>query len=396
MLDAIRDIATQAIEELSRIKAEQEVLEERLQAMDDKRGAVSDAVYSRVRGDYTSRHDALEQEARPLKEQARGEFAKLQALYEGIETARADARLEKEEVEFRHELGEFADEEYEERAESCAKALEEREAELAQVEELRQRFFAAFHSPQELTEGVERVAAGAAEGAAVAEAVAAEAEAEAPELAEPEGAAGGTELEEPEEPDDVGATGLFDTSVDEPEEVVVPEPPAAGGVWSEQPLDAAAEEPEEAWQTAATGSFEAVPPPRPAPGAPAADTADLSAASAAASGDEGDEAYDPTGATRILRRPRMIELEGPDGAQEYELGVGVTTIGRSSDNGIHLLEEAISRRHAEVLPGPDGFLIRDLGSENGTYVNGERVGERVLRDGDEVQIGARKLTYREA
>jgi adenylate cyclase len=53
----------------------------------------------------------------------------------------------------------------------------------------------------------------------------------------------------------------------------------------------------------------------------------------------------------------------------------------------------VSRHHAEILLGRE-VLLRDLGSTNGTYVDGVQVGETVLRDGAVVQLGATRLTFR--
>ena len=53
-----------------------------------------------------------------------------------------------------------------------------------------------------------------------------------------------------------------------------------------------------------------------------------------------------------------------------------------------------SRRHAEVRPAGDGWLLVDLGSTNGTRVNGDRVVQHVLQDGDEVRLGDVVLVYR--
>jgi hypothetical protein len=100
-----------------------------------------------------------------------------------------------------------------------------------------------------------------------------------------------------------------------------------------------------------------------------------------------------SGATRILARPRLVELDNGAAGREHALALGRTSIGRASDNLVHLLDEAVSRHHAEIVPGPDGYVLRDLGSENGIYVNGDRKPEHVLHDGDVVQIGARTLVY---
>src|SRR5262249_31789157 len=74
-----------------------------------------------------------------------------------------------------------------------------------------------------------------------------------------------------------------------------------------------------------------------------------------------------------------------------------TVIGRSSDAAIRLADDGISRTHARIECTPGGTYIQDLGSANGTFVNGEAVAERrLLRDGDKVQLGSTtilKFTY---
>jgi pSer/pThr/pTyr-binding forkhead associated (FHA) protein len=60
---------------------------------------------------------------------------------------------------------------------------------------------------------------------------------------------------------------------------------------------------------------------------------------------------------------------------------------------VFLDDVTVSRKHAEIRREADGFLIQDLGSLNGTYVNGERVERALLTSGDEIQIGKFKLTF---
>jgi adenylate cyclase len=82
--------------------------------------------------------------------------------------------------------------------------------------------------------------------------------------------------------------------------------------------------------------------------------------------------------------------------QEWELGP-FNTIGRHPDNTIQILDRIISKEHAQILRTTDGkFLLRDLGSLNGTYVRQERVQERLLLDGDEITLGSTHLVYVEA
>lgn len=70
------------------------------------------------------------------------------------------------------------------------------------------------------------------------------------------------------------------------------------------------------------------------------------------------------------------------------LADAVTRVGRLPDCGIQVVDASVSRYHAEIRAQGNGFVVADLGSTNGTRVNGVRVTERELRDGDEVSFGS--------
>jgi hypothetical protein len=76
-----------------------------------------------------------------------------------------------------------------------------------------------------------------------------------------------------------------------------------------------------------------------------------------------------------------------------QLGPGVVTIGRAAECQVRLSDTSVSRRHAEVRAGADGWSIADLGSTNGTRVNGAVVTERKLKDGDRIAVGDSQLRY---
>lgn len=81
-------------------------------------------------------------------------------------------------------------------------------------------------------------------------------------------------------------------------------------------------------------------------------------------------------------------LSGKLQGQEYALpGEGDLVIGRASGLDLVLLEDMVSRRHAELTVRRSGLVICDLGSTNGTFVNGEKVSKARLREGDRVLIG---------
>lgn len=95
-------------------------------------------------------------------------------------------------------------------------------------------------------------------------------------------------------------------------------------------------------------------------------------------------------------RGGVAELEvtrGPNAGSRFRLEQDVVSIGRAQDSAIFLDDFSVSRRHAELARAGGSFLVRDLGSLNGTYVERERVEEHLLADGEEVQIGRFRLAY---
>ncbi len=71
-----------------------------------------------------------------------------------------------------------------------------------------------------------------------------------------------------------------------------------------------------------------------------------------------------------------------------------TTIGRATDNDIVLADSSVSRHHAAIESRGGNFQVRDLGSQNGTFVRGERVSEAPLKNGDPVRVGDASFTFR--
>ncbi len=90
---------------------------------------------------------------------------------------------------------------------------------------------------------------------------------------------------------------------------------------------------------------------------------------------------------------RLIVLQGADQGRQFELGAEVVTIGRHSANPIHLHDTQVSRKHLEIQPFSQGFRVVDLGSGNGTRLNGKPVGTAELRTGDRISVGETVLLY---
>ena len=86
--------------------------------------------------------------------------------------------------------------------------------------------------------------------------------------------------------------------------------------------------------------------------------------------------------------PMLVMYEGGPEGQRWILDEDRATIGRGPECDIVIPRRQVSRQHAQIERDSRGYQIRDLGSKNGTYVNGEEVADRPhrLKDGDEIQI----------
>jgi pSer/pThr/pTyr-binding forkhead associated (FHA) protein/ribosomal protein L40E len=89
----------------------------------------------------------------------------------------------------------------------------------------------------------------------------------------------------------------------------------------------------------------------------------------------------------------LVVQRGPSAGSRFLLDTDVVTAGRHPDSDIFLDDVTVSRRHAEFRRGPQGFVVADVGSLNGTYVNRDRIDEVTLQSGDEVQIGKYRLVF---
>ena len=89
----------------------------------------------------------------------------------------------------------------------------------------------------------------------------------------------------------------------------------------------------------------------------------------------------------------LVIRKGPDAGAKYTLHSDVVRVGRSPESDVFLDDVTVSRNHAEFLHGSAGWLLRDKGSLNGTYVNHDRVDEARLSQGDEVQIGKFRFLF---
>jgi two-component system cell cycle response regulator len=97
------------------------------------------------------------------------------------------------------------------------------------------------------------------------------------------------------------------------------------------------------------------------------------------------------------KRAQLVVLAGSNVGEMYNLQ-GTLVLGRGRDADIRVQGDGISRQHARMKVGPEAVEFEDLGSTNGSFVNGERVARCALQDGDKIQLGSAtilKFTYQD-
>ena len=85
--------------------------------------------------------------------------------------------------------------------------------------------------------------------------------------------------------------------------------------------------------------------------------------------------------------PKLVVLSEGLTGRAHELKVDKTTVGRLDDNTFQIPEQSVSSHHCEVLLKGTDVIVRDLDSTNGTYINGEKISEKVLKPGQILRLG---------
>jgi pSer/pThr/pTyr-binding forkhead associated (FHA) protein len=89
----------------------------------------------------------------------------------------------------------------------------------------------------------------------------------------------------------------------------------------------------------------------------------------------------------------VLVVDGP--GTRHHLSAGRNVIGRGTDADIRLPDTGVSRKHVDVVLNDGVAVAEDLGSTNGTLVNGRRISRQPLADGDVIRIGHSVLVYRQ-
>jgi hypothetical protein len=380
------------LEALIELRKQQAQVDQFCQRADERKEKVEAAVYTRVMADYARRRGDLDAQAAPLVTKAMVEYRKLRNTFDMVRGTQAAAKLDKEEIEFRHALGEVDDPVKAERLKEPERLIAETTSELAALDKLEALFGLALPGvdleaalkemadDEPLTQRAPssgsvpaasgtKAAASGSKAAVSGVAKAASGTAKAAAGSAPANESGTQEIAALNVPSAGEEAVEF---ADDGDHTVLEQggPPSADFAWP--PVDDGGIVPV---PIGASGPIE-VGKPLPPPTPPSKDV----------------EVED-----RTFIVPEALLLSEADNGQAVNFRLtALTYIGRSEDNQLRLLDPGVSRRHVLVMATPGGYTIRDLGSQNGTYVNGTRVDESPLADGDRITIGEINLVFRGA
>jgi transcriptional regulator with GAF, ATPase, and Fis domain len=93
------------------------------------------------------------------------------------------------------------------------------------------------------------------------------------------------------------------------------------------------------------------------------------------------------------RKCQLVILDGPNKGKKIDLNRTTTKIGKKENNDLVLDEKTVSRNHLEILQTEDSYLLKDLNSTNGTYINDIRVKEAYLTPGDVIRLGNARIEF---
>src|SRR5712671_1643092 len=94
--------------------------------------------------------------------------------------------------------------------------------------------------------------------------------------------------------------------------------------------------------------------------------------------------------------PRLVLLSEGLTGRSYDLKIDKTTVGRVPDNAFEIAETSVSSHHCEILLRGNDVVVKDLGSTNGTFINGEKIDEAVLKPGQILRLGMIEMRYETA
>lgn len=385
IMDQLNAVDLSRLDKLLALRQEQERLQAfKLKAL-EKQDQVAPAVRARVLADYERRFAALDQESAPLRASAGTEYRKLQALLQEVDRTKGIALERKQEAEFRHDVGEFDDAELASRLAEPNGILEQCEVETAALMATAKRFADALgddiptaSAEAEVPLPVRPEPIPEPDPEPVAAPVAAPAVAPAPPAVAVQEAAAESVLP----PEDYSSDTVITMAPPMPEALTVPPLPPLPPMPVESPLEGIPvfDDHHDAF-AALTGG-------------PADDPAEATFAISREAVEKHLREQSSPDETAVHSASAALIFDDDGEVHEFTLAGSRNAIGRADQNQIQIVKPGISRKHALVEHTADGYLLRDLESNNGTYVNGDRIVERLLVDGDLVEVGPVKLVFR--
>ncbi len=345
--------------QLGELQAQFNRVRDRLRRAEEQKGTVTRRTFDKVRAEYDRELDALRAQMTPLREELESHRTSIEDALEQANGSLETLEEELAEAVFRHRVGEYTDAELAERRrviETRLNAARSRMTEQRRSLDL----FAAMEQPSSA------------------------------KAAEPE----------PDESDGVLAALDVDTHEETAvtPEPVVPEPVAAvRRPVLRTPSPAAAPSPPPAPKMPAPPRREPLTPAssdfenphdwikemgkdtsRPAEPRPANVSASRSSANA-------------TATRRPARTPSLVFVNGPHVGESFPLLPTTLTIGREHDNNVELKDPDVARYHARIVRERGNYVIEDLDSATGTWVNGKRTRRSPLNNGDVVRVGSTEI-----
>ena len=333
------DLDLSVLDELTELQARRTQIVGRLTQMDERRGDVAPAVYLRVRADYEQQRKRLENEEEPLKQNARGIYARVRDRIDTLEREEGDARLNLQELEFRHSLGEFDKPQFNVRKADIDAGINARAANFGRAKKIRERFLAIFGSEAELSEPQADV---------VSETV----------LVSPVSIQALQQTLSP--------TSIHSTIQQAP---VSPQFPGMPSMPTGMPPIPNAQAPKAfVEQKMEPPKMEA---PKMEPRRPA----------------------NPD-ATVVFRPGRLTPMNPEAGIAPTMLSLKPITAGSDAACDVRLSAPGIQARHVEICLTRAGFILKDVGGGDLVLIDGQIITEQLLRDGDAIQIGPARFSFK--
>lgn len=399
-------------EDSTKIKNQMELIQKRLQKMEEHRKEVSDSVYLKVKTDYETQ---MEEVAQAFEGKCGEVENELQQLYQA--QAEQEAELGKhqeilEEAKFRHTLGEYTDKKFKEIEVKQNKEIKKFNGILEIIKASIQQYETILGHP--FTPSSSRAASKKSRKEGLKE-VGLEIQAEEVSLQveEPERTPAAMSSKVPEESltqaqlppvvEEATSAPSFEEGLEEElDSFLQTEGDYFGGeVASPEPVQSPKMEKTDSVKISPEKPPAKKPLPRVSTTQPDDDSIssilrDIPMEESVSEEMPVAENAEPTGPDLAMgtapKEATLLLLEGNLDEHEFSLSEN-TSIGRSPSNDIVLKETKISRQHASINYRDGNFIIVDLKSSNGVTVNGKKIEEQALQDGDEIRIGSYKFQF---